>query len=165
MSLEAQFIQLIKENEGVIFKITSIYTRNQADQHDLYQEIVLQLWKAFGSFRNESKISTWMYRVAMNTAITRLRKDKKKGQQVPISQVVLNRTETTDVAFEERLKVLYQHIEKLNDLEKGLILLFLENKSYEEMAEITGLSVSNVGTRLSRIKAKLKSQVKEQKTI
>lgn len=161
MSLEARFVQLVKENEGVIFKITSIYTRTQDDQNDLYQEIVFQLWKAFGSFRNESKVSTWLYRVAMNTAITRLRKEKRQAPQIPISQAVLNRTENTDSEFEERLAMLYQHIERLNNLEKGLILLFLEDKSYEEMAEITGLTVSNVGTRLSRIKQKLKTQVSE----
>jgi len=161
MSLETQFVQLIREHERVIFKITSIYARTQADQHDLYQEIVYQLWKAYANFRKESKVSTWLYRVAMNTAITRLKKEKRQVEQVPISAAVLNRTANPDRDFEERLTQLYQHIERLNDLEKGLILLFLEDKSYEEMAEITGLTVSNVGTKLSRIKQKLKSQVKE----
>ena len=161
MSLEDRFILMVKEYEGVIFKITTIYTNTQDDQKDLYQEIVLQLWRAFESFRNESKISTWLYRVAMNTAITRLKKEKRKGTQIPISQVILNYTESPNTELEERLAILYKHIEGLGNLEKGLILLYLEDKSYEEMAEITGLSVSNVGTRLSRIKQKLKSKVKE----
>jgi len=160
MSLEEQFIVMIKTYESVIFKITTIYTRTQDDQQDLYQEIVLQLWRAYHNFRQEAKVSTWLYRVAMNTAISRLKKEKRKGTQVPISQVVLAQTEHPNIALEERLKVMYQHIAQLNPLEKGLILLYLEDKSYEEMAEITGLSASNVGTRLSRIKKKLKSKVK-----
>lgn len=162
MSLEDQFILMIKEYEAVIFKITTIYTNTQDDQKDLYQEIVLQLWRAFENFRGDSKVSTWLYRVAMNTAITRLRKEKRKGTELPISQVVLSYTEQSNTAFEERLAALYQHIEGLNDLDKGLILLYLEDKSYEEMAEITGLSASNVGTRLSRIKQKLKAKVTQQ---
>ena len=100
----------------------------------------------------------------MNTAITRLRKEKRRKDQVPINQVVLNYAESTNIELEERVAMLYQHIERLNDLEKGLILLYLEEKSYDEMAEITGLSVSNVGTRLTRIKQKLKSQVKHQQS-
>lgn len=162
MSLEETFTQTIKENEGIIFKITTIYANGQDDQKDLYQEIVYQLWKAFGSFRGDAKISTWLYRVAMNTAIARIRKNKKNQNQVPIDQVVLNYTENRDTEMEERLIVMYHYIEKLNNLDKGIILLLLENKSYEEIAEITGLSPSNVGTRISRVKKKLQTQVKDQ---
>ena len=162
MSLEEKFTQTIKENEGIIFKITTIYANGQDDQKDLYQEIVYQLWKAFGSFRGEAKISTWLYRVAMNTAIARIRKNKKRQDQIPIDQVVLNYTESGDTELEERLIVMYHHIEKLGNLDKGIILLLLENKSYEEIAEITGLSPSNVGTRISRVKKKLQTQMKDQ---
>ena len=78
MNLEDKFVQVIKENEGIIYKVASIYTHEREDMADLYQEIILQLWKAWKSFRNESKLSTWMYRIAMNTAITRIRKEKRK---------------------------------------------------------------------------------------
>ncbi|WP_297691993.1 sigma-70 family RNA polymerase sigma factor [uncultured Eudoraea sp.] len=159
MGKEESFTGIIKENEGVIFKITTIYTQNEQDQKDLYQEIVYQLWKSFDTFRNESKISTWMYRVALNTAINQLNKSKKHSNTTGIDQVVLKQTENYDTEFENRLKIVYQHIHQLNILEKGLILLLLEGKKYQEISEITGLSETNVGTRISRIKQKLKSRI------
>ncbi len=159
MGKEESFTRIIKENEGVIFKITTIYTQNGQDQKDLYQEIVYQLWKSFDSFRNESKISTWMYRIALNTAISQLKKSKKHSNTSGIDQVVLKQTENYDTEFENRLKMVYKHIHQLNILEKGLILLLLEGKKYDEIAEITGLSETNVGTRISRIKQKLKSRI------
>jgi RNA polymerase sigma-70 factor (ECF subfamily) len=159
MQKEQEFVRIIKENEGVIFKITTLYTDIRADQQDLYQEIVFQLWKSFDSFRSESKISTWMYRIALNTALTRLKKNKRMGHQVSIDKVVMQQTENYNPEFEEKLKLLYAHIKQLNVLEKGLMLLLLEGKKYEEIAEITGLKPSNVGTRISRIKQKLKQQI------
>ncbi|AXT49783.1 sigma-70 family RNA polymerase sigma factor [Aquimarina sp. BL5] len=159
MSKEEEFTRIIKDNEGVIFKITTIYTDRSEDQQDLYQEIVYQLWKAYDSFRGDAKVSTWMYRVALNTAITRLKKEKRKGNRIGIDQVVLKQTENYNTEFEEKLRILYAHIKMLNDLEKGLILLLLEGKKYEEIALITGLTPSNVGTRISRIKQKLKTQI------
>jgi len=159
MQKEAEFVRIIKENEGVIFKITTMYTDNLDDQKDLYQDVVYQLWKSFDSFRAESKISTWMYRIALNTALTRLKKKKRMGSPVSIDKVILEQTENYNPEFEEKLKLMYAHIKQLNVLEKGLMLLLLEGKKYEEISEITGLSPSNVGTRISRIKQKLKSQI------
>ena len=159
MGKEESFTRIIKENEGVIFKITTIYTDNGQDQKDLYQEIVYQLWKSFDSFRNESKISTWMYRIALNTAIGQLKKSKKHSNTTSIDQIVIRQTENYDTEFENRLKMIYEHIHQLNILDKGLILLLLEGKKYEEIAEITGLSETNVSTRISRIKQKLKSRI------
>ncbi|MGB5481987.1 MAG: sigma-70 family RNA polymerase sigma factor [Eudoraea sp.] len=159
MGKEESFTRIIKENEGLIFKITTIYTENGQDQKDLYQEIVYQLWKSYDSFRNESKISTWMYRIALNTAIGQLKKSKKHSNKTGIDQVVLRQTESYDTEFENRLKMVYEQIHQLNILEKGLILLLLEGKKYGEIAEITGLSETNVGTRISRIKQKLKSRI------
>ena len=140
MGKEESFTRIIKDNEGVIFKITTIYTDNGQDQKDLYQEIVYQLWKSFDSFRNESKISTWMYRIALNTAIGQLKKSKKHSNKTGIDQVVLQQTENYDTEFENRLKMVYEQIHQL-------------------ISEITGLSESNVGTRISRIKQKLKSRI------
>jgi RNA polymerase sigma-70 factor, ECF subfamily len=159
MNKENEFIRIIKRNEGVIFKITTIYTDNKEDQQDLYQDIVYQLWRSFDSFRNESKFSTWMYRIALNTALTRIKKKRGKGYSVDIDKVVLEQTEHYDIEFEEQLKKLYTQIHQLDILEKGLMLLLLEGKKYKEIAEITGLSSSNVGTRISRIKNKLKTQI------
>lgn len=159
MPKEAEFVRIIKENQGVIFKITTLYTYNQDDQQDLYQDVVYQLWKSFDSFRAESKISTWIYRIALNTALTRLKKSKRMGNAISIDKVVMQQTENYNPEFEEKLKLMYVHIKELNVLEKGLMLLLLEGKKYEEIAEITGLSPSNVGTRISRIKQKMKQQI------
>jgi RNA polymerase sigma-70 factor (ECF subfamily) len=159
MGKEEAFTRIIKENEGVIFKITTFYTQNEQDQKDLYQEIVYQLWKSFDSFRNESKISTWMYRIALNTAIGQLKKNKKQTHTTSIDQVILRHTDNYDAEFENRLKMVYEQIHQLNILDKGLMLLLLDGKKYEEIAEITGLSETNVGTRISRIKQKLKSRI------
>ena len=160
MDKESKFVQIIQKNEGVIFKITTFYTDSRADQQDLYQDIVYQLWKSFDTFRGDAKISTWMYRIALNTALTRVKKNKKRGYPVSIEKVILEETENYDPEFEERLKMLYDQIGKLNVLEKGIMLLLLEGKKYEEIAEITGLTPSNVGTRISRIKKRLKSVIK-----
>ncbi|QLG46917.1 RNA polymerase sigma factor [Costertonia aggregata] len=156
---ENEFTQTIKQHQGIIFKITTVYTTNRHDQQDLYQDIVYNLWKSFDSFRNESKISTWMYRVAMNTALTQVNKRKRTGYAVSIEKVVVQATENFDFEFEERLKLMYAQIHELNILEKGIMLLLLEGKKYEEIAEITGLSPSNVGTKISRIKQKLKQKL------
>ena len=161
MQKKEEFIRIIKENEGIIYKITTVYSNDSEDQKDLYQEIVYNLWKYFDSFRNESKFSTWMYRVALNTSITHLKKEKRKGQKVPIDHILFNRIDQKDNLQEEQLSILYEHIKKLNTIEKGLIFLFLEGKKYEEIATITGFTLTNVGTRLNRIKQKLKSQIKK----
>ncbi|WP_396637809.1 RNA polymerase sigma factor [Maribacter sp. R77961] len=160
MAKEIAFSKLIREHQGLIYKVASIYTNTKQDQEDLFQEIVYQLWKYFDSFRNESKITTWMYRVGMNTAITYLKKSKRKNlNSIPISEAIIGSSEVSDEVYEERLKQLYQHIQHLNSLEKGLMLLLLEGKSYKEMAEITGLSDSNIGTKISRIKSKLRTNM------
>ena len=161
MGKEEEFSQMIRDHEGIIFKITTLYTHNRQDQNDLYQDIVYQLWKSFDSFREESKRSTWMYRVAMNTAITHIKNEKRAGKSVSIEKVVLDAIETDNQALEDRIKTMYVHINRLSVLEKGLMLLLLEGKKYEEIAEITGLSTTNVGTRISRIKNKLKSIVRQ----
>lgn len=162
MSKEEKFVELIQNNQGLIFKVTTVYTNNKADQQDLYQDIVYQLWKSFDGFRNESKISTWMYRVALNTALTKLKKSTKRPKSIPIEKVVLQQTESYDPIYEEQLKLVYAQIQKLNVLEKALILLLLEGKKYDEIADIIGITASNVGTKISRIKQKLKNNILKQ---
>lgn len=159
MSSKEAFIDIIRANEGLIYKVAKVYTNSREDEQDLYQEIVYQLWKSFDSFRHESKVSTWMYRVALNTSIAHLSKHKKRGNQLPIEYALLSRVEQYDPLTEERIGILYAQIKNLDTVEKGLILLYLEGKNYEEIASITGFTATNVGTRLSRIKQKLKSQI------
>jgi RNA polymerase sigma-70 factor (ECF subfamily) len=158
MQEEQAFIALIKQNEGIIYKITRIYTDNLESQKDLYQEIVYQLWKGFKTFRGDSKISTWMYRISLNTALLYIKKKTKRGHAIPLDNIVL-KEESYDPILEERLKILYAHIKNLGDLDRGIIFLFLESKKHEEIAIITGLTTSNVGTRIARIKEKLKTQI------
>lgn len=159
MSKETVFTNLIREHQALLYKVTSVYTDNKQDQEDLFQEVVYQLWKYFDSFRQDSKITTWMYRVAMNTAITHLKKKKRSPDVLPIAEVLIKQIDSIDDVYEERLRLLYKHLHNLNTLDKGLIFLLLEGKSYNEIALITGLQVSNVGTRISRIKKKLKTNM------
>jgi RNA polymerase sigma factor (sigma-70 family) len=159
MDIKKEFISIIKENEGLIYKVAKVYTDKKEDEQDLFQDIVYQLWKSLPSFRNESKISTWMYRVALNTSITHSYKEKKKGNRVPIDESLLNISEARDTLKEEQIEALYAHIRTLNTVEKGIILLHLEGNNYDEIAGITGFSSTNVGTRLSRIKQKIISQI------
>lgn len=161
MHTKKDFIQHIKENEGIIYKVARLYTNSAEDQKDVYQEIVYQLWKSYPSFKADSKISTWMYRVALNTAISNLKKEKRKGTRVTIDNFLLNKIDHIDTVMEERITLLYAHIKKLSVVEKGIILLHLEGKNYDEIAIITGFTATNVGTRLARIKNKLKSQIKK----
>jgi RNA polymerase sigma-70 factor (ECF subfamily) len=161
MHTKKEFTQDIKENEGIIYKIARVYTDSAEDQKDLYQEIVYQLWKSYDSFKRDSKVSTWMYRIALNTAISNLKKEKRKKFQVSIDTSLLNHTDPVDTAMEERITLLYAHIKKLSIVERGIILLHLEGKNYDEIATITGFTNTNVGTRLTRIKEKIKSQFKK----
>lgn len=161
MGKKADFVHIIKENEGLIFKVSQVYAVDSEDQKDLYQEIVYQLWKSFESYKGLSKISTWMYRVALNTSITHFKREKSRAKTVSIDFELKNLAVSKDHLKDERIQLLYEQIKDLNMVEKSIIFLFLEGRSYDEMAQITGFSKTNVGTRLGRIKQKLKSQIKK----
>ena len=162
MDKKNAFIKEVNENQGLIFKVASLYTNSVDDRNDLAQEIVYQLWKSFDSFNQQSALSTWMYRVAMNVAIYHLKKDKKKIQTIALEEQFFDFHEIENTEMEERWQMLKHHIDQLNLLDKGIVILFLENKSHEEIANIIGISISNVGTKLSRIKEKLKQQILKQ---
>ncbi|WP_439474671.1 RNA polymerase sigma factor [Algoriphagus formosus] len=163
MKREDEFIQLIQENQGLIYKITTIYTREREEQEDLYQEIVYQTWKSFDQFKKAAKPSTWLYRVGMNTAITHLNRSKKRVAAVPMEGMEFDLMDETDSQKEEQIRQLYAEIRKLGLLDRGIVFLFLEGKSHEEISEIVGITSSNVGTRLSRIKEKLRKGVQTTK--
>jgi len=152
-NIEKAFIELIRENERLIYKVCSIYVSDEFPIADLYQEVVYNLWKGFSKFRNECSISTWMYRIALNTCITGMRKELKRPKHVPILELkeLLIEPESMEGNIREMYKLIYQ----LKTLERAIILLYLEEKSYQEIADITGLTVSNVGIKLKRIKEKL----------
>ncbi len=162
MNTKETFITAIKANEGIIFKIASVYTNSTEDRKDLIQEIIYNLWKSFESFNQKSSLSTWMYRVALNVAIYHLKTTKRKVSTVPIDEQDLDFHEAESCDYEEKMKTFRSHLENLNLLDKGIVMLYLENKSYEEIAGIIGISESNVGTKISRIKEKLRKQITKQ---
>lgn len=148
---EKKFVNMVRQHEAIIYKVASFYANQNQSLSDLYQEVVLNLWKAYPSFRGESKLSTWIYRIALNTCITFFRRSQKQPAYVDISMDIPE----VDTSNED-IKELYRLINLLGKIERALILLYLDEKSYKEIAEITGLSVTNVATKLSRIKDKLR---------
>jgi len=155
--LEKEFLQIIKRNQGIIHKVCNIYCDDQDDRNDLFQEIVAQLWKSFPSFREESKFSTWMYRVALNTAITTFKKTKRRPDQNRLTYENFQvKDENYDTETEDEIKNLHRAVAQLTGVEKSIVLLFLENKKYEEIAEITGITQNYVRVKMNRIKKKLK---------
>ena len=158
-SLKDEFLEIISAYQGILHKVNYIYFQNISDREDNFQEIIYQLWKSFDSFNQQSSLSTWMYRVAMNVAICHLKVSRRKIATVPMEEQFLQLHETGHHDLEEKIQVLRRHIENLDLLEKGIVMLYLEGKSHEEIAQIVGISTSNVGTKLSRIKEKLKKQI------
>ena len=156
MDLEKEFIGLIKENERIILKVCNLYCRESKDREDLYQDILVQLWKSFPNFSRKSKITTWMYRIALNTAVSRFRKEKKRPAQEQISDRLI--TDSLDEGENESL--LYAAIDSLNKVEKAIIMLYLDEMKYKEIGEIMGLSESNVGFKINQIKRKLREKLK-----
>ena len=156
MDKDKEFVKLIQENQAMIIKITRVYADDLQEQEDLYQEIVFQTWKSFEQFRNASKPSTWLYRVGMNTAITNLSKRKKRIPTVTLTGLKIEYEDQDHSEKEVKIKELYWAIRKLDLIDRSIVFLYLEGKHHEEIAEIVGISKSNVGTRMSRIKEKLK---------
>ena len=158
-NIEQEFVALIQTNERIIYKVCYMYTTPNNTLNDLYQEVVLNLWKAFPNFRRECKVSTWVYRIALNTCISFIRKEKNIPEIITLT-LENDRTDDEDET-ETMLKQMYEMINQLGQLEKSIVLLYLEDKSYEEISEITGLTLTNVATKLSRIKDKLRKMKKE----
>lgn len=159
--MEKEFVSLLNQHRGIIFKICKIYCQNKDDRQDLFQEILLQLWKAFPGFKQDAQVSTWMYRIGMNTAISNFRKEKTRQSSISFSNLpypLPDLSETAEWIIETA--PLYKAIDQLSQIEKAVILLYLDDKSYEDMAEILGISKSNVGVKLSRIKVKLEKIIK-----
>lgn len=151
------FTELIEKNQGIIHKICRIYTDDEHSHEDLFQEIVLQLWRSFDSFKGESKFSTWMYRVSLNTAIVLIRKKNKTIVTSSLENQLINiNAEEQNAEVEEQLQLLYAAIKILNDIERALVLMFLEDLPYKDIAETLGISEVNARVRMNRVKLKLK---------
>lgn len=155
-----KFITIIRDNQKLIFKICYSYCQNQENRKDLQQEILMQLWNSFSKFDGRVKVSTWIYRIALNTAISFYRKDCKHDENREIideSIISISNFEMT-LEIDEDISLLYQFIEQLGELDKALILLYLDDNKHKEIADILGISETNVATKISRIKKRLKEQ-------
>ena len=156
-NLEKQFVSLLEEHQNIVHKICRLYTNNQDAHNDLFQEITIQLWRAYPKFRGDAKFSTWMYRVSLNTAITLYRKGKRSIQTQQFDTIQFKiKAEEYDETEEEQLKLMYSAIKQLSDIEKALIFLYLEDKNYREISETMGITEVNARVKMNRVKNKLK---------
>lgn len=162
-SSEKEFLEKIDKHKGIIFKISKMYMDNRDDQNDLFQEIVYQVWKSFSTFEGKSELSTWLYRIALNTAIIFLKSEKKRNfiQNDDVSLYKIKEDEYNH-EDEQKLKVMYESIQKLNPIDKALIFYYLEDFSGKEMAEQMGISEGNARVKLNRAKEKLKELINKE---
>lgn len=152
---EFAFAQLVKEHKSTIYTVCYMFSNDEDEVNDLFQETLINLWKGYGSFRGDSKVDTWIYRVALNTCISADRKKKRRTETVPLTMDV-NLYEDTD-AESRQVQQLHSRINKLGLVDRAIILMWLENMTYEEIANVVGISAKNVGVKLFRIKEQLKN--------
>ncbi len=156
--LEHSFVSQLEQNQNIVHKICRLYTHDSESHNDLFQEITIQLWRAYPKFRGDSKFSTWMYRVALNTAITLYRKNKRKVQTQDFEGISFKmKSEEYDSTVEDQLKLMYDAVKTLNDIDKALVFLYLENKNYREIAATLGITEVNARVKMNRIKEKLRT--------
>jgi RNA polymerase sigma factor (sigma-70 family) len=158
---EKEFEKLIREHELLILKVCRMYAYTEADRQDLFQDIVIQLWKSFPNFKGDAKLSTWLYRVSINTAITGLRKKKDFIQSYEPAALPVDISDDNSVKKEEeQLRQMYLAIEQLNEVEKAIVVLYMEDHSYEEMEEILGINQGSLRVKMNRLKEKLRQLTK-----
>lgn len=144
---------------GIIIKICRAYTNSQEDFEDYYQEVCLQIWRSHENFREQSKWSTWIYRLSLNVCLTLLKKKKNKHQQFASDYLPVEFSEDNEAFENESLNLLYNAIRQLSEIDRAVILLYLEEKPYQEIAEIIGTNPNNIGVRVKRIKGRLKKKL------
>ena len=154
MKQEEYFTQLVRENKSTIYTVCYMFSQDEEEVNDLFQETLINMWKGIDSFREESKISTWIYRVALNTCLLQERKKKKEVKKVPLTMDV-NFFEDND-ANSAQVRMLHQRIGRLGLVDRALVMMWLEGMSYDEMGAVMGISAQNVGVKLFRIKEQLK---------
>jgi RNA polymerase sigma-70 factor (ECF subfamily) len=161
--MENEFTELVNQHRMLIFKVCNFYCADGESRKDLFQEIVLQLWRSYPAFRKESANTTWIYRIALNTAISNFRKESKRPASSELSAL---QVEIPDMAGDDDMQagfnILRLAIDKLTEVEKAVILFYLDERTYEEISMIMGISTSNVGVKINRIKNKLSKIVKTQ---
>ena len=153
--IEFQFTKIINEYRKTIYTVCYFYSKDSEEVNDLYQEILINLWKGFEKFRGESSLKTWIWRVSLNTCNNQERKKKSSVQTIPLS-IDIDLYNDDDVQSKQ-IQILYDRINRLDVFDRAIILLWLENMNYQDIADVVGISLSNVTTRLFRIKEQLKS--------
>lgn len=158
-NLELDFARIIREHKGTIYTVCYMFSKDEEEVADLFQDILVNLWKGFAKFRGDSSIRTWIYRVSLNTCISADRKKKRKGETVPLDMKI----NLFDDSAEDmkQVRMLQDRISRLGPFDRAIVLLWLENLSYEEIASIVGITVKNVSVRLFRIKEQLKKMSDE----
>lgn len=159
MSLQQQFEHLLTQHQKIIYKVCNLYCDDKTDREDLYQEICLQSWKSYASFKGEAQFSTWLYRVALNTAITFFKKEKK--QIATIYSDVLPELKSYSDETEEQFKAMYKAIGNLNKIDKAIVMLYLEDYSYQQIGDTLGITANNVAVKMNRLKQKLKEDAEK----
>jgi RNA polymerase sigma factor (sigma-70 family) len=159
---EQEFLSRIEKHKGILYKVSKMYMDNIDDQEDLFQEIVCQLWKAYDSFKGESQFSTWMYRVAINTAIVFLKKEKRKVDNYELPSTNIREEENDSEVKEKQIEHFYKAVQKLEKIDKAIIFYQLEGFSHKEIGENLGISEGNARVKLNRAKEKLKELIKNQ---
>ncbi len=153
---EKTFVDLINQHQRLIHKVCNVYGETPDERKDLFQEIVMQLWRSYHTFRGEAKFSTWMYRIALNTAITGWRKSTRKPVHEEIREAHYNVADTPSGQKEEQITMLYRAIRQLPEIDRAIVMLALEETPYEEIAGTVGISQNNVRVRMLRAREKLK---------
>lgn len=161
INLKEEFVSQIEKHQGIIYKVSRMYCDKEECRQDLFQDILVQLWQSFPAFNKQSKFSTWMYRVALNTAIAQFRKDKKNNEDTMPEMPANIIEEESYKEKEDRKELVQRAINKLSKAEKAIIILYMDDYTYEEISEIAGITMSNVGVKISRIKTKLQKILKE----
>jgi RNA polymerase sigma-70 factor (ECF subfamily) len=158
-SVKEDFLEILKKYQGILHKVNLIYFRNKSDRADNFQEIIYQLWKSFPNLQCRNSIGSWIYAVAINTSILKLRNKSRVEYRENLPEHLDKNDFIEDIDKSERLSILLSAIQNLNEIDKSLMLLFLEEKSYNEISEIMGISISNVGVRINRAKELLKQNI------
>ncbi|MBH1960240.1 MAG: RNA polymerase sigma factor [Kaistella sp.] len=153
---EQEFSKLIKDNQGLIIKVSRLYTNSLEDEQDLFQEIVLQLWRSYDSFKGQSKISTWMYRVALNTAITLFRKKTKSPQTDELMDFHQKGFLEDDDDKQQQISLLYKVVKMLPHVERAIVMMYLDDLPYRDISENLGITEVNARVKMNRLKKTLK---------
>lgn len=156
--LQGRFQALIEEHKKIIYKVCNLYCKSRDDRDDLGQEIIIQLWRSFAAFDGRCQFSTWMYRIALNVAISFYRRESTRMRHVISDEERLLTVIDETGNQTEEIRLLYQFIEELGPLNKALVLLYLDGNSYQEIAEVLGISETNVATKISRLKKTMKQE-------